>query len=187
MIGKTAARIVALLSLIALGACQTARLGGVPPVGVPSPGPVYNAPEALEEIPPAPSGPVTSEPLAPPPGASGPVIAEVPGVAVPQPVETPRPAAAGGRSALIGSWTARDATGGSCRVQLSSSPALDLYRASAAGCGNKDLARLSAWDYRDGEVYLYQTGGSVAARLRGSPSALSGVLAKSGAPLSLSR
>jgi hypothetical protein len=46
---------------------------------------------------------------------------------------------------------------------------------------------VNAWDYRDGEVYLYQTGGSVAARLRGSSSSLSGVLAKSGAPLSLGR
>jgi hypothetical protein len=81
----------------------------------------------------------------------------------------------------------RDASGNSCRIQLSSSPALDLYRASASGCSNQDLSKVNAWDFRDGEVYLYQTGGSVAARLRGSPSALSGVLAKSGAPLSLSR
>ena len=47
-------------------------------------------------------------------------------------------------------------------------PALDLYRASASGCANQDLSRVNAWDYRDGEVYLYQTGGAVAARLRGS-------------------
>src|SRR3712207_7504094 len=47
---------------------------------------------------------------------------------------------------------------------LSSTPALDLYRASASGCSNQDLSRVNAWDYRDGEVYLYQTGGAVAAR-----------------------
>ena len=68
-------------------------------------------------------------------------------------------------------WSATGAprrSGGSCRIQLSSSPALDLYRASASGCSNQDLSRVNAWDYRDGEVYLYQTGGAVAARLRGS-------------------
>jgi len=97
------------------------------------------------------------------------------------------PAAPASRTAMVGAWTARDASGGSCRVQLSSSPALDLYRASASGCSNQDLSKVNAWDYRDGEVYLYQTGGAVAARLRGSSSALSGVVAKSGAPLSMAR
>jgi hypothetical protein len=72
-------------------------------------------------------------------------------------------------------------------VQLSSSPSLDLYKASASGCANKDLARVSAWDFRDGEVYLYQPGGAVAARLRASGGALDGVIAKSGAPLALAR
>src|SRR3712207_9324731 len=70
---------------------------------------------------------------------------------------------------------------------LSSSPALDLYRASASGCSNQDLSRVNAWDYRNGEVYLYQTGGAVAARLRGSPALLTAGLAQSGAPLSLPR
>jgi hypothetical protein len=92
-----------------------------------------------------------------------------------------------GRSILVGNWTARDASGQSCRLQLSSTPALDLYRANAAGCANKDLAKVNAWDYRDGEVYLYQSGGTVAARLRGSGGSLSGILAKSGAPLTLAR
>ena len=88
---------------------------------------------------------------------------------------------------MVGQLDAPRASGGTCRIQLSSSPALDLYRASASGCSNQDLSRVNAWDYRDGEVYLYQTGGAVAARLRGSSGSLSGVLAKSGAPLSLWR
>ncbi len=87
---------------------------------------------------------------------------------------------------MVGNWSAQT-SGGSCRIQLSSSPALDLYRASASGCSNQDLSRVNAWDYRDGEVYLYQTGGAVAARLRGSSSSLSGALARSGAPLSMGR
>jgi hypothetical protein len=91
------------------------------------------------------------------------------------------------RSGFIGGWTAREASGTSCRVQLSSTSALDLYKASASGCANKDLARVSGWDFREGELFLYQPGGAVAARLRASGSSLEGVLTKSGAPLALAR
>ena len=72
-------------------------------------------------------------------------------------------------------------------MQLSSAPALDLYKASSAGCANRDLAKVTAWDYREGEVYLYQSGGTVAARLRSGAGAMEGVLTKSGAPLTLVR
>jgi len=97
----------------------------------------------------------------------------------------PRPGAS--RDSMVGGWTAREATGGSCRIQLSSTPTLDLYRASSSGCANRDLQKITAWDYRDGEVYLYQQGGTVAARLRGGGSSLDGAVTKSGAGLSLSR
>ncbi len=104
----------------------------------------------------------------------------------PAPSAPARPAAT--RDNVIGSWTAREATGGTCRVQLSSSPTLDLYRASSSGCANRDLQKITAWDYRDGEVYLYQQGGTVAARLRASGgNALDGAVTKSGAALSLNR
>jgi hypothetical protein len=92
------------------------------------------------------------------------------------------------RDGIIGNWTAREATGSSCRVQLSSAPSLDLYRANASGCANRDLQKVNAWDFRDGEVYLYQQGGSVVARLRaGDGGAMNGAVTKSGAALSLSR
>lgn len=91
------------------------------------------------------------------------------------------------RDSVVGNWTAKEATGGSCRVQLSSAPALDLYRANASGCSNRDLQRVTAWDYRDGEVYLYQQGGTVVARLRASGGSMDGAITKSGAGLSLSR
>ena len=188
MIRKTATTALTLATLLALGACQTARMGGVPPVGVPAPGATYNSPEMVEDIPPAPSGPVTSEPLAPLPGTGGSVVVEAPSIPAPESAYPQRTAVtAGGRSGLVGTWNARDATGASCRLQLSSSPALDLYRASASGCSNKDLARVTAWDYREGEVYLYQPGGAVAARLRSAGSGMEGALAKSGAPLALTR
>lgn len=193
---------------LVLAGCESARFGGRGPVVAARTAqtrPVQPEPAPVEAIP---SDAVTSEPLAPPPGAYAPqasapstapnVVADVPTMpGSPRPVETMTPSAApaapvaaptgNSRSASIGAWTAQEASGTSCRVQLSSAPALDLYKATANGCSNKDLARVTAWDFRDGEVYLYQPGGAVAARLRSSSGALQGVLAKSGAPLTLSR
>ena len=147
---------------------------------------------ALEPLAPAPTGRVTTEPLAPLPGTAtaepplGADIAATPPVVAEPPPPAPPPVIATGRSAVVGGWTATDASG-SCRVSLSSTPALDLYRASTSGCANKDLAKVSAWDFRDGEVYLYQPGGSVAARLRQAGGTLDGALSKSGAALTLAR
>jgi len=187
-----------LCSALALGACSSTRLGGAPVPGagaapmieappveaVPS-GPIEAAP-----LPPLAGAPLPSDPMAPPP-AGGTDIAGLPPAPPPPTIGGPAPAPApapapSSRTAMVGNWSAQT-SGGSCRIQLSSSPSLDLYRASASGCSNQDLSKVNAWDYRDGEVYLYQTGGAVAARLRGSSSSLSGVLAKSGAPLSLAR
>ncbi|WP_375456499.1 AprI/Inh family metalloprotease inhibitor [uncultured Methylobacterium sp.] len=186
---------IAVLALAAgLGACASQRFDG-PRTRGPAPQ------AALDTIAPAmPSGAVTSAPLAPPPGASaapderpiGAQAALAPPASnvVPEPVVAPPPpppVAAGGRASVVGAWDAKDATGASCKVTLSSAPALDLYKASAAGCPNKDLAKVTAWDFRDGEVYLYQQGGTVAARLRQGGGALDGALTKSGAALALVR
>lgn len=185
-----------LCATLALGACSSTRFSG-PALGSASAAPA--APAPIEAVP---SGPVEAAPLAPiegqplPPIAGAPApmgsgLAPAPGTDVaglpPVAAPAPAPAAPASRTAMVGNWSARDASGKSCRIQLSSTSALDLYRASASGCSNQDLSKVNAWDYREGEVYLYQTGGSVAARLRGSSSGLSGVLAKSGAPLSLAR
>jgi hypothetical protein len=201
---------ITLCAALAVSACGSARLNtGTGARAAVRPAPVYNAPEEVEPAPAAPSGAVSSEPLPPPggygvanpgyppPGGAGPIVADVPTMpSAPAPVELLRPTvepprqqiavASPSRSAVVGGWTAREASG-SCRLQLSSTPALDLYKASASGCVNRDLARVTAWDFRDGEVFLYQPGGAVAARLRPSGGAMDGVLAKSGAPLALSR
>ena len=189
-------RVALILALsVGVAACSSSRFGNSGSEGLarPSRQAAINEPPPVEALP---SGSVTAEPLAPPPGSggafgSGPVVADVPSMpsAPSEPVARTAPSAsgAGGRSAMVGSYTARDAAGSSCRISLSSSPALDLYRASSSGCQNKELGRITAWDFREGEVYLYQPGGSVAARLRGSGGELSGVLAKSGAPLTLVR
>ncbi|MCJ2073510.1 protease inhibitor Inh/omp19 family protein [Methylobacterium sp. J-030] len=176
-----------------LGACASSRLDG-PRTRAPQPG--------LDAVQAVPSGTVTAAPLAPPPGVAaspdapppppGPQAALSPAAptVIPEPVAPPPPpppVIATGRAAVVGSWDARDATGANCKVTLSSAPALDLYKASAAACPNKDLAKVSAWDFRDGEVYLYQPGGSVAARLRQGGGGLEGALTKSGAALALNR
>lgn len=189
---------VTLCSALSLGACSSARLGGGPIRGAAAAPALTPAP--VEAVP---SGPVTSTPLPPldgqplPPAAGAPMsgmpgatsggteMAGLPPTSAPAPAATPAPAPAS-RTAMVGNWTATVA-GGSCKVQLSSAPSLDLYRASASGCPGQDLSKIYAWDFRDGEIYLYQTGGAVAARLRGSSGSLNGVLAKSGAPVSLSR
>ena len=205
-------RAAALLPLLALTACAGSQRFSGPVMNQPS----YSQP--LPSAPPVSSAPITSEPLPPPGGypAAPPQAGGYPAAGGPQgggalpptgqptqdpglrgsnnqvaglgsaPAATPRPSAS--RDSVVGGWTAREATGGTCRVQLSSSPTLDLYRASSSGCANKDLQKISAWDFRDGEVYLYQQGGTVAARLRSSGSgALDGAVTKSGASLSMNR
>lgn len=192
---------VAVLALTAaLGACASSRLESQSRVRGPGPQAALDT-----TIPAMPAAPITTAPLAPPPGAAiapvePPPVADVavapatPVIAPPEPsvaaVAPPAPppvVVSSGRSSVVGSWTAKDATGASCKVSLSSAPALDLYKASAAGCPNKDLSKVTAWDYRDGEVYLYQPGGTVTARLRQGGGALDGALSKSGASLAMVR
>jgi hypothetical protein len=188
------------------------QISSAPIYQAPAPGgppPASNAPVTAEPLPPVAGAPApqatTTLPGAAPP--VDPLFSPSPPPATAQPQE---PATLGGggrvatlgegsqggrrsgpvasRDGVIGGWTAREATGGTCRVQLSSSPALDLYRASAGSCQNKELQKVTAWDFRDGEVYLYQPGGAVAARLRvNDGGSMSGAVARSGAGLSLSR
>jgi len=87
---------------------------------------------------------------------------------------------------MLGRWRAQDANG-SCRVNLTSVPTLDFYKAATSGCQNKDLSKVSSWEYRNGEVYLYQQGGTVAARLKAGTQQMDGVLQSSGAAITLSK
>lgn len=162
---------------------------------VAAPAPIDPIPAGPIETTPLP--PVDSQPLPPVAGAPAPApagtlppaadVASLPPAAAPAPAPAAPTTASSSRISLVGSWTAQGSSGTSCKVQLSSAPALDLYRASATGCANQDLSKVNAWDYRDGEVYLYQMGGAVTARLRGSSASLNGALTKSGAPLALTR
>jgi hypothetical protein len=173
---------------------------------VPPTGPVTSEPLPPPTVPGLGTPPSAATPTAPgttatPPGGTPTAAAGTPGTpnptaptTPPKPEEKPAPRVAASepsgsatRSSLTGSWNARDGAGGSCKVQLSSAPALDLYKAAAAGCPNRDLARVNAWEYRDGEIYLYAAG-AVVARLQAQGSrAASGALIRSGAPVTFSR
>ncbi len=149
----------------------------------------------------APLSPVTSQELAPPPGTPSapsapldpqPIPQEQPKVAVAEPPKSAAPAqddtaAPPTRTSVTGNWAAREATGTTCKVTLSSSPKLDLYGASTSGCQSKDLQRIVAWELRGDDVYLYQPGGAVAARLKAKGRRMDGALAQSGAPVTLSK
>ena len=181
-------RIALVVSLAGvMAACQTARFGG--------PFPQREVVRDLEPGPAAPSGIVMAEPL----GAPGtgrfddfsPLEPRSAGIDDRQrtaALSEPAPQRSRvTRTSLVGSWNASEPGGGTCRVTLSSTPALDLYRASASGCSNQEVASVNAWDLRGSEVYLYKQGGAVAARLQASPGSMSGAIAQSGAPLTMSR
>ncbi|MFN3688307.1 AprI/Inh family metalloprotease inhibitor [Salinarimonas sp.] len=187
--------------VLALGACQTARFGGGP---APRGGVVAGQTPLTQPLTPgiaAPTGVVEASELAPPPGATGmpggalagqgPIISDVPTspqvAALPQ---QPAPAATPSRltrTSFVGTWRVSEPGGTTCRVTLSSTPSLDLYRASTSGCQNEDMSRVSAWDLRNDEVFLYRQGGAVAARLRAGTGSMQGVLSRSGAPVALAR
>jgi hypothetical protein len=145
--------------------------GGLPPIGssVPIDDPGQRPPRVRE----VPIDPAEPEPERPPQTA-----------ARPEPARQSGPPT---RTSVTGNWTAREAAGGTCRVTLSSSPTLDLYRASTSGCQSRELKGVNAWELRGDEVYLYETGGGVAARLKSSGGRFEGSASRTGAPITLSK
>lgn len=182
------------VALLIVGGCNSARIDG--PAATPYAAGAAAAAEFEPLDEPIAASPVISSPLPPAPGTDvaplGAPSSEVATLGPPSGVQTlgapaaaPAPVVAT-RSSATGSWKAREASGGSCKMTLSSTPSLDLYKAASSGCANKDLQSVNAWEFRDGEVYLYARGG-VVARLRDGGGAFNGALAKSGAPLTLTR
>ncbi|RDI54826.1 protease inhibitor Inh [Microvirga subterranea] len=90
------------------------------------------------------------------------------------------------RTALTGNWSADEGNGRRCRVQLSSVPSLDLYKASSAQCASKALQEINAWSMVDGDIVLYSRG-RVVSRLKGEDTAYSGALNGSGGSITLTR
>jgi hypothetical protein len=156
------------------GAGPNPAVAGLPPAG--SSLPI----EPDEAPPPRPPVAAPQAPLDPPP--------QPPRPAPPRVTAAPAPPPAGPtRTGATGTWNARESSGNSCRVTLSSQPTLDLYRASSAGCQSRDLQRVSAWELRGEEIYLYERGGAVAARLRAQGGGFAGAGSQTGAPITLSK
>jgi hypothetical protein len=88
-------------------------------------------------------------------------------------------------SSYAGTWKASVGSA-SCRVQLSSVPSLDLYRASTQGCSSDVLKSVNAWSIRGNEVILFSRG-KVIAQLSGAEAALSGTLSGSKTELTMTR
>lgn len=191
--------IVAAIGLcLALGACaSSARFGGA---GADVSAVRQAQPIEIEPIEPAPSTRVETTPLPPPPGAAsappidpGPVAGtpppsspQAPQVAVVNPV--PQAPARPTQTSVTGNWALAEGAGNRCRVTLSSVSKLDLYGASTSGCQSRELRRVVAWELQGDTVVLYETGGSVAARLKSAGGqSFSGSSARSGAPLTLSK
>ncbi|MGF9761992.1 AprI/Inh family metalloprotease inhibitor [Microvirga sp. 0TCS3.31] len=88
-------------------------------------------------------------------------------------------------SSYAGMWKASVGSA-SCRIQLSSVPSLDLYKASAQGCSSNALKTVNGWSIGDNQVILFSRG-QVVARLSGAEAALSGRLNGSEAELTMTR
>lgn len=88
-------------------------------------------------------------------------------------------------SSYAGTWNAK-VGGSSCRVQLSSVPSLDLYKASTQGCTHEAMRSVNGWSFRENQVILFSRG-QIIARLSGAEAALSGTLNGYGSGISMSR
>jgi len=88
-------------------------------------------------------------------------------------------------SSYAGTWKASVGSA-SCRIQLSSIPSLDLYKASAQGCSSVALKAVNGWSIRDDQVILFSRG-QVVARLSGAEAALSGRLSGSDTEMTMTR
>jgi hypothetical protein len=137
-------------------------------------------------LPPDIASPLYDDPAvrAPPsPGALPPLVSKE----APEPVEADgRRSPAKGARSLTGNWSADEGSGKPCRVQLSSVPALDLYKASSAQCASKPLQDVNAWNVVEGDIVLYSRG-RVLSRLKGDDSTFTGALNGQGAPITLRR
>ena len=165
------------------------RFSPTQPSGPGAPGQVVSNPDGSLP-PPPPSGQLPGGVIAPAAGdlspPAQPKIAAAtrkiePVAAAPAAPEKPS------QSRLSGGWSVAQGSGSKCKLTLSNAPALDLYKAQTSGCGT-GLTKVNAWELRGDEIYLYEQGGGVAARLKQSGNAsFNGAVAKSGAPITINK
>ena len=88
-------------------------------------------------------------------------------------------------TSYAGTWNASIGAS-SCKVQLTSVPSLDLYKASTQGCKDEAVRGVNGWSFRENQVILFSRG-TVVGRLSGAEAALSGTLSGSGSEIRMSR
>lgn len=88
-------------------------------------------------------------------------------------------------ASALGAWMVQEGKS-ACRLHLSSTPTLDLYKASTSGCTNPALQAVNTWRLRDGTIALYAKGKPVA-RLSGDGLIFSGTLIGQNATITLTR
>jgi hypothetical protein len=142
-------------------------------------GPATTAQDAGSMVPPEP--PILTTPVAPEP----PSIAADPAPSDTQSSPAGVFTAPQRASSYSGTWNARVGAS-SCKVQLSSVPSLDLYRASTQGCTHEAMRSVNGWGFRENQVILFSRGQPVT-RLSGAEAALTGTLNGSGSEIRMSR
>jgi Protease inhibitor Inh len=164
---------------------ESAPLGAPPGTEVsPQPGQIGQAGIGADPL--DPNAPLNGEQgtIAPTPGGNSTPTPRVASLPKSEPAAPRAPT----RNGVTGNWTLSEASGGRCKATLSSAPALDLYKASTSGCKSREMQRITAWELRGSDIYLYEQGGAVAAKLQqGGGNSFSGATAKSGAPVTLSK
>ncbi|MGO4707479.1 AprI/Inh family metalloprotease inhibitor [Microvirga sp. 2MCAF38] len=95
-------------------------------------------------------------------------------------------AAGRGPTSFVGTWTIRPGTGASCKLNLSSVAALDLYKASISRCSTSALQDVNSWAIKNGNIVLYARG-SVIARMASDGNSFRGVIEGTNVPLTISR
>jgi len=88
-------------------------------------------------------------------------------------------------TSYAGTWNASIGAS-SCKVQLTSVPSLDLYKASTQGCKDEAVRSVNGWSFRENQVILFSRG-QVVGRLSGAEAALAGTLSGSGSEIRMSR
>ncbi|WP_262027313.1 AprI/Inh family metalloprotease inhibitor [Microvirga sp. Mcv34] len=145
------------------------------------PGPLPSSTDIASLAPPEPLPPMVTAPIAPaqPPLATGPSGTEPP-PSPPGVFTAPQRA-----TSYAGTWNA--STGASsCKVQLTSVPSLDVYKAATQGCKDEAVRSVNGWSFRENQVILFSRG-TVVGRLSGQEAALAGTLSGSGSEIRMSR
>lgn len=157
-------RAAGMISLLGLAACGGFR------------SPLGSSPSGVPPLQPAPTTPVESMQLPPPPGMEEPQQPVDEAAAAAQLQEAQQSAVAIAKPDLAGAWTISSG-GETCKLFMNLTSWTGGYRANTRGCASEELKSIGAWDLGGKEVTLKDSSGSPVARLYASaPQRYSGQL-----------